>query len=350
MDYTWDSDLLKQAKEGLYNQKKFFSGITPTESLFDVTGGFLSPMRSKIAKDFEYLDYFEFYENYLDKIIDKYRKIRYVQNSYQAKLSKDDILSLTYDFYKWLDPSIFHEFNKRFAERTTHIKFYNTKDANCALGQTFFYPSNHEIFISIYNSNDLSSVLTAIHEFAHAIWFDKVTENNLRAPGRSTYRELESIFMEMLAVDYFSKFPELKKDAKVERASMANSFIMELEALYAKFCIFNEYFIIKEKQNKPIYYYDFLSQAAADLGISVKDIKSIFNKPANQIMPYSLGSLVGFELYHIFQKDPERALWLYKIILSKNLKTEEEMDEEIKKIGVYPSSHIDTFTRKLNRY
>lgn len=143
------------------------------------------------------------------KIVSKGIKTDYVVMPEVPKmfLSKDDILSLTHDFYKNLNPFFFSNFMKNFYRRFDHVNFA-TKSMDNYSGFSLCLSYRNESFIEIIGQNTIEDVLISIHEFEHA------THNSINSDHffnqNTLFIEIDTLFMELIAQDYLRSFTNNK--------------------------------------------------------------------------------------------------------------------------------------------
>lgn len=340
MEYNWDSILLYKIKNNKYVSKEELNTLFGSSSLAcNFLKNIFTTLNDKIYNDFLYLDNYNFLNEIIILSAYAYNK-KYSVNNNKLVLSNEDMFNLTHDFYKKLDKDLFNIFYPIFNERFTHFRFLNKDGIYSA--STYYLKSIDEVFMEVSNKNSIRTLIDIIHEYAHAISFKK--EKTYKS---SFISEIESIFIELLAMDYLLGYKETNKDSLNEKKKFYNDFIYLNNILSTKYSIYNIANNISLNNN---FSYSNLKKYSKEfLNLTDSDIKNVFSIPASYYMKYVYGYLIAFELYSIYLKDKEYALYLYKNILSLNELYDYKYFEKIKKMGLNPSYNIDTFVRTLKR-
>lgn len=349
MDYRWDKKILeklylnKEVRKELYYLYASinFHNDFPKNNEDDLTYS----LKSVMSKDMFYLSFFPFLNGPLSKVKTNYKLYKTDDLKSNINLTKEDILSLTYDFYKNIDKEIFKTFENLFNERNTHLKFITSKYDYS--GQTHYSKSSNEIFIELEYSNSFDNLLTAVHEYGHAIRF-KTLKNNPMTISRQAYQEIESTFMEILAIDYFTNLDAFKHLKYNEKKKYFNSFYTQ--AAFINFKMFIKYLYDNFKlNNDDTGYTAFKHYLNDNYNISANQLKQIYEFTSSYFMRYVLSLFVTFELYSIYNSDKQKAIYLYKEILKLTDENPIDIDNKLKKMNIIIGNNVDAFTKKLER-
>ena len=128
--------------------------------------------------------------------------ISYPRKIKNISLSKDDLLDLTHDFYKSLNSYFFHYFYKTFKDRYHNFRF-NNEENNEHDGYTLIYEYLNKIYINVTRYGNIGDFVTTVHEYAHATSYQINSEHTLY--NKILLNEADSIFLELLATDYYYK-------------------------------------------------------------------------------------------------------------------------------------------------
>lgn len=258
-----------------------------------------------------------------------------------CSLSKEDLITLTHDFFRNNFDSYFYgNFIKNFYRRRDHIAF-NHDDKPGVKGELFSLKSTKESFIRVYRDFTYNDLLTIIHEYMHATSFS-INDDHFHK-DKDYYSEIDPILAELLACDYFEKqFGDHKIDA-------VKLFINDYYCQHAKFNAKLIDLYKKEKANGKFRDNKALRQAATEAGITNldKELNSLNIKAA-------INYMFAIEFYSMYKQDKERALNSLKKFILASCEHEIDYYKELKKLGILPNMnawdhHLETveLSRKL---
>lgn len=254
----------------------------------------------------------------------------------RSSLSKNDLLTITHDFYKSLNRYFYGNFMKNFYRRNDHI-YFNSYNNEGISGETIGLPSLKEAFIKICRDYTNEDILTVIHEYSHATSLS-INPNNLNDTKKSLYTEIDTIFMELVASDYISK---LFKDNSntIFKASKLNEFADNADELSIMIDI-----IEGEKYTENGYTSNKMLKNIASKHFNVipEVINDVIGEPNLTNTIYLTSYMFSLELYKQYLQDKEKALYnLKKIILLDNM-NELEYYSNIKRLGLFPNLSLKT--------
>ena len=254
-------------------------------------------------------------------------------------LSKNDLLTLCHDFYKFIGGDFYKTFLKNY--KSHHIRFSNSAIDDNA-GYTLNIPYLKEAFISITRDYTLNDLITVIHEYEHTNQLQlnpkKIISNTY------LYRELDTSFMELVALDYFDKLLN-NDDNKRILAINHIEIIKRCEAL----CDAINLFETERKLNIDILDIKELKDMASDYC----DIPDFFldctlNEAFNCLPEtYVIGYIFAIELYYLYQKDPEKALYHLQKFIMTNLKDEYSYFQLLQKLGLNPNENTLNYQNEM---
>lgn len=287
----------------------------------------------------KYLNLFSFLRE--DIMSSKYNEVYrfdYDIKENKRKYSKKEILTTTHDFYKSIDKSIYLEFMKSFKERYNNVVFNDLIDDTYE-ACTFGIPYLDKTYLVLNKSNELSSLYSSAHEYAHALSFHMNSEN-LTSYHKSFLNESYSLFFELLFTDYLTK-----NNFKYAYDYIYNLFVDNISMSYDINEMLNLTDLYNEigcNKNK-----SFKEEAYKRFGYDKDYIDCINQSDLETLVPYSFGYYVAIELYELYKFDKEKAIYvLKKLILLKNL-TSIEYYKEMKKLGINPNSHVSDYINDL---
>ena len=344
MAYSWDKNLLKQLKQDPIAANDLRDLYTSFWDFFRITQSERYPKSEIITSDYIYLNNHRFTEDYLINMLNL-PEIKQQTYQYQNTLTAEDAFMLAHDFYQNTTPEIFDIFLRLYNKRETHFKFFRSLISSFYSGHTYIASSTGDCFIEAKQDGTISDAVIATHEYGHGIDFF-INPYEEKPECYNVYSEVSSIFFELVAMDFWEKYNEFKTDIDNERHIFYTSFIDDAQILRDKFDLTYEVHNVMTQENN-ICFQNFFKKIRHNLALSRKELNLILKNPAESLLPYNLSALVALELYHIYQTDPDFAFYLYhRFILLKGTSAN-DLDHKINDLGLYPTEHLDTFTRKL---
>lgn len=273
-----------------------------------------------------------------DNTINKKLKIPKLKRN---SLSKEDLLTITHDFYKSLNKYFYGNFMKNFYRRNDHIIFQSYSNNIC--GETIGIPSLKESFIRIYRDYNNEDILTTVHEYSHATSLS-INPNHL-TESKTLYTEIDTIFMELVASEYISK---LFKDnsSTIFNASKLNEYSSYAEdiSIMIKTIESEKYAENGYSNNKT------LKKIAAEVLDFVPDIiDDVIGEPNLDNIIYLTSYMFALELFNLYNEDKEKALYILKrIILLENM-NELEYYNNILKLGINPNFILQEHYKEMEK-
>lgn len=347
MTYSWSKKRLWELFNNKDVKEELSSLFNSFWDIFDLTdSGSLKP------KDTLLFDADTFLDNpFIGEAAMKFTGLGYktIPREYATlKLSQGEIMNLTKGFYGTLDDEIYTAFLKIFKHRHTHLKFSNMLFFTSYDGYTYHSSSSGDTFIKLANTGNMDNLFACIHEFGHAISYtfkDKI-DNPYRG---DLFIEIEAIFMELLAMDYFESLsPEMADAVNAERILLYNSILNDIKDTVNKVNIVME--LINEKIDVQRSFYPGLIAYLKDrLNLSSKEVKDASKFTLESLFSYPFGALIAIELYKLYHDDPVKAMDIYKSIIKTNNISDQDFYKMIKSMGISPCSNVDYFVRKISR-
>lgn len=249
----------------------------------------------------------------------------------RCNLSKDDLLSITHDFYKSLNKFFFGNFMKNFYRRKDHIVFKSHREDSLYVGETITLPSLKESFIEILRQYTIDDALTTIHEYSHATSVS-INPHHLSS-SKTLYTEIDTIFMELIASDYLDNLMK-SNNSSIIKASKLNEFSCSADTICSQIDLIEaeKYTRNGFKSNKQ------LKQIALEkCELDPLEVEDLLNYPEIHSSIYLTSFMFALELYRLYKEDQEKALYyLKKIILLDDL-SEEQYYSNIKRFGIIPN-------------
>ena len=354
--YNWTVYDIENRIDKLQNLMKNTNNSDEIDTIIDDIMG----LKEWIANYFDYNTYDQksLIENY-NEIKDEYIEIPYLWyyfkefadgtklihnnnlNLKRCNLSKDDLFTLTHDFYKSLNSFFYGNFMKNFYRRRDHVKFDTCQDTREVFGETIVIQALNELFISINRNYSIKDLFVMIHEYSHATSFQ--INNKHLCSQKSLYAEIDAIFMELIAGDYFHD--KLGNDVNLLKIDSYNRYAYTSKNLkhflnLARLEFDNSTNIIFSNNKQ-------LKSCASNHGLNPLAIEE-FIETGNLFSRYLTSFMFALELYYKYLEDPERALDTLKKIINLNCQVEEDYYHNIKKLGLIPNQSLYIYQSELN--
>jgi len=265
----------------------------------------------------------------------------YISPLKQTSLTKDDLLSITHDFYKSLNKHIFGNFMRNFYRRYDHIVFKNLEDSNFYRGATISIASTNESFIEIKRDFTIEDAFTTIHEYMHAI-STIINHRHLYYP-KTLYSEIDTIFMEIIAAEFLESIFH-NGQAILDRVSEHSRYAAIADELKSKIQLIEYEKTLKRnfKNNKEL-------RCAGEVHCKLlpKELDDILTFPVLTSQEYLVSYMFALELYQMFTEDKDKALYYLNKIILLDCRSEEEYYNNIKKFGFIPNLHSQEMHEKF---
>ena len=244
----------------------------------------------------------------------------------QLKLTDEEILDLMHDLFKSTNKKIFDAYSVLEKNRDKSININHDKSSN--YGAHFWFEFVDDRFIEVGTKGDMELTLPVLaHEIGH---FIGSLANEPRYVSEGSYCEVESIFFELVAYDYFAK--TISHDYYINAMSGEfEAYSNDINGILITKNITDEFFDNFTKVKDPYAYHSCLVNSSC--GFSHKDIN------------YAFSFLAALELFEIYQEDKDLAIdLLYKIM------EEDKTKSEVSKItdNIDLNSHLDTHVKRLH--
>ena len=258
----------------------------------------------------------------------------------KCSLSKDDLLTLTHDFYKSLNRYFFGNFMKNFRVRRNHIKFVNEIE-NDAEGFTTPIRTTKEAYIKICRLNTIEDYMSVVHEYGHAITL-QINPYHL-AYDKRYFIETTSIFMELLASDYYQSQTN-NNDASINKINNHIEFIDDAKKIKMILSLMEEEKNLEQKFSSTKEMRKHLNR-----NLFTDDcFNKSFNSASNPDEEFLSSYIIAIELYMLYKEDKDKALdTLKRIILLNEMPDEEQYYSNIKRLGIIPNLSLRGFEKDL---
>ncbi len=350
--YNWDKHKLHEICKRLEDALE--QSLTEEESekiIFDITTlyKYLDELEYPNYDDYSMLEYLnkrkKFFQNIPFLIDDFLESARITQgvlieipNWKRWSLSKDDLLELTHDFYKNMGRFFYKKFMVNFKDRYKNVNFSQSSDSN-DYGVMIPFVTTKKALIDISREFTALDFTVLVHEYAHAITL-QASPNYMRF-NESLFSEMDGHFLELLAINYLQKKTNIPS-SELLKANFYNLFSELSQSFYTTITLLKE----QEKRNKLFTSNKELKQCAAHLNINPNNILKHLLNIDNSCPLYLTAYMFAIELYYLYQLDPEKALYIYKKIITSDYSEDLKIYEDLKKMGIYPNTHLEDFYKE----
>lgn len=244
-----------------------------------------------------------------DTIEDKYGEV--ISTITGAKFSKDKTISMVGSFYHSFDKELEQVFLPIYSKRFTNLRFVDKcKNANGheVDANNYFIGGINENFIESCNDETIETYHNLVHEYGHAI-------ANMISPERPFYddtdylAELPSIFPEIVSMY------EVNDENKLDSSFLAYALLVDYFNKAYILTLHKDVLEIWKKHGR-VTNKEFFKEVKDLYGLEEKDINDLFDCSIYDDGVYVISYMVSLELFHIYKQDKEKALELYKKILS----------------------------------
>jgi len=208
-------------------------------------------------------------------------------------------------------------------------------------GFTYGIPYTNILFMNVSSQNNLQTLMTSIHEFAHAIAFLINKEHSWDA-NKYNFCEIESLFMELLAYDFISEKLDMKLDAYKMKVREYNDNLFYNRIVCGKLDIYSQ---LKEKElnsKRAIRKY-----ILSNTNLLKQDINEICYSLIENKAYYVISYLTAIELYLKNKIDHNTSIEMLKdIIKLKNMNADDYL-KVLTNIGINPGNSIEVYRESL---
>lgn len=225
-----------------------------------------------------------------------------------CNFSNKELIELTFDFYRSTDKKTFNLFNEVYKKNKNLIYFSKIKEGQNLRGLTAYSILFDINYITIFKSGKFIDLKAIIHEFGHAI------NNTLNFNFMNkSYEEIVSIFFELISQEYFENIG--MEQATTNRLNDYESKKDDIKNIQDILKIYKYLY----KNNYP-----FIKSEVILHNHNKNELNELFLNFNFDYYIYVTGFIVAVNLFLIYIKDKEYALYLlYKIISFNHLEDED---------------------------
>lgn len=265
------------------------------------------------------------------------------------KLTNEDVLELTYDFFKeCTDREIFKLFRSMFKKRKNLVHMERL-GVQYIEPYSIFLPFYKKVHIFLKRTKGIDDLTDLSHEYGHGIQYLVNYHSNYYGEN-NIFSEIVSMFFELLDVDYLSKIGEFKECAQNYQKEFFNSMRSnsQITLLDEKILARWRFFIntgvkksTKETEKE-------LIKALKDTDFELYSLRLFLSLDITEQIPYSISYLIALEIFMVYKKDRDKGMYLIKRIMAIDLRLDkEDYYQEILRLGIIPNENLENFKNHI---
>lgn len=254
--------------------------------------------------------------------------------------NNDSLIRITDEFMKEYLPPEYYKKYEELSGTNLHIQYKSSP----AAGETYIDDINKEKYILINRCNKAIDTITIPHEYFHCIFTDftsyKVSESNL------VYTiEAEGSLANLLFIDFMNK--RNKMIAENLGKNLLTYFEMRSLAIMA--AAYRIYKFDKENIAGFKSYRRVFKDYAIDKITDDKLMNLIGDENSDDIIGYNLSDLIAIDLFYIYKKDPEFALYLLSNI--RSYRTDDNILSILRRNNLtFMDDNLSNFKKYIKKY
>ena len=228
-------------------------------------------------------------------------------NYRKIDLSEDDTIALTREFFSKQGEFFIKAYDEFLSEDAEdHIDFF--KPNKYSAGETLYLHTTGDAFIFAADNRDITKITSFVHESEHVIDCianEEFFENNV-------IREINAMFMELIACDYFNDVFGLDKQNLLRQFEILGTVKMDTRDVVVRNRMLK--ILNKSRTHDDKFIYRRLKRKFNERYMDCMTDYTIY-----QLYNYQIPILTAIELYQIYQVDRDKALnTVMDIILNGN--------------------------------
>ena len=352
---TWDEEQIKEQIDRLLNgymrthnndlllEVEVCNRLLDSDILlFPIYESFKDKMMEETETFMKFQPFYDAIKSFADKkcYLNKHNQ---PLNEYDIPVS--DLVSFVHDFYASLDHDLYRVFKKVFSERKKNLQFTDNRSI------TAFVPSLHYSYINITKEDTVNDYLNIVHEYMHAICDNMYYRKDYTS--NYPFIELPSLFMELIAYDdladgftssYEDENGELVKNniwMQDIATSKANTALTILK--YAKYNLIEADYLSKIDRFRRKR--ETLREMKKMTNTNAKTVYDIMKTSSLERTTYTIAYITAIELYYLYLKDPEKALYVLKEIIMMPKK--ENYAIELENRDIHLNEHAKKYLKSI---
>lgn len=254
--------------------------------------------------------------------------------------NNDSLIRITDEFMKEYLPLEYYKKYEEVKSTNLHIQY----KSSLATGETYIDDISKEKYILINRSNEALDTITIPHEYFHCIFNDftsyKISENNL-----AYTKEVEGSLANLLFIDFMNKRNKTIAE-NLDKDFLAYFEIRSLAIMTAAYRIYklDKENIIGFKKYRRIFKNYMIDTITDD---ELMDL--IGSENSDDIIGYNLSNLIAIDLFYIYKKDPEFALYLLSNI--RSYRTDDNILSILRRNNLtFMDDNLSNFKKYIKKY
>ena len=218
-------------------------------------------------------------------------------------ITTEETIKILKDFFKQQGEFFYSQFLDFLDEAEDHLEYISPN--NSTDGEILFIKSLAEAFVSIANYPNICKLSISSHEFTHVI----DAFNNPNFHEQLLIRELSSMFMEIIASDYFAQKLNLGNDNIKRRAYLHGLIKDQAMDVIRKTQLLHIYGKYQDSSKKRLF------SILRNNGFNKKNIETYEKYCLIEDYYYIIAQLIAIELYFIYLNNQDYALIILEDII-----------------------------------
>lgn len=292
--------------EALLSDGSVLEGMTFVDGV-DFSTAFKLETKTLLEDYYDYLSsIFEFYDNSDDTLT----KVVYEK----LDVTDEELLQTAHDFFKNLDPEWYQLFLNLYKQRKGTVRFSELRSFSS------YFPSNGLWLANITRNNTIQDYVNTIHEFAHGIADQMVSDLRTYSPD-NILLELFPIVCQMI---FLYTYDENKLQNEITK--YINNYLKIMidysEEIKMKFNIASTFVNVSNARNLSR-----LIKRKWNICIGKDELTEIYSNPVEELFAYVFPFLVAIELLEIYSEDKDKFKEIMNKMITSKLKPLDLLNE-----------------------
>lgn len=251
-----------------------------------------------------------------------------------CNFSNKELIELTFDFYRSTDIKTFNIFNEIYKKSKNLIYFSKLKRNQNLHGLTTYSYLFDTSYITVFKNGKYIDLKAIIHEFGHAI----NNTLNFNIELHKSYEEIVSTFFELISQEYFENIG--MEQATINRLNdyeKKKNHIKDIQTILQ---------IYKYLSNHD---YPFLKSETILHNYNKNELNELFLNFNFEYYIYTTGFIVAVNLFLIYIKDKEYALYLLYKIIGFNHLEDKDFFQTLKEYNLTNIDSLYTYSDYIKR-
>lgn len=227
-----------------------------------------------------------------------------INNYVYSKISNQDCLDLARIFFEEQGNFFTKQLERFYKEAKDHLSFIRPNDYTD--GQITYLNTSNEAFVIIPDHKNFKKVITAVHELEHVI----DAYNNPKFHSAYMVREATALTLELIASDRINSLLGTKKENLKRRYELDSVISTDASLAYYNFQLLHHLKKFNGNENELFNYFN-------SKGFIKADVLTLNSSTLFSQCYYQIAYMIAVEIYTLYGKDKELALYIIKQIVMK---------------------------------